>query len=75
MQKWEYLTLNFRVIGTPPHNVSMSAVAYAQEQEEVFQGEASLSFKNQILNKMGAQGWELVGLREDIHVFKRPISN
>jgi hypothetical protein len=74
MQKWEYSVLRFGSIGTREEPRLLATISTREGHEE-FQGKPDLSFRIEMLDKMGAQAWELVGFQEGMHIFKRPISN
>ena len=65
MQEWEYLFVQ-------PLS-SLSSVTRLAFNDEVVDRSANLE-EWQIANELGAQGWELVGIRDGLYnlIFKRP---
>lgn len=66
MTKWEYTTFY-----VAPNTKSVGKVRWVNQQEQYDWGNGPT--KEEYLNKMGQQGWELVAVVGDSFYLKRPI--
>ena len=69
MQKWEYITMKHWLAANLRERIV--SIGGAEKTRVANDGFALLPF----LNKLGGQGWELIGvdLENDFYVFKRPL--
>ena len=75
MQKWEYRILSFH-LGRTEGGYSVDGKVFEHRYgTSTAEGYPVLSFKSEMLGKMGAEGWELITTENDNYVFKRLISN